>query len=72
MSEPESDRLLIQRALIKLNLQRAQLLGTTIEVEDVDPSDERVHRWVNAAIAAVNTRQSVRTLQSNTPWTALT
>jgi hypothetical protein len=70
MSEPESDRLLIQRALIKLNLQRAQLLGTTIE--DGDPSDERVHRWINAAVATVNTRQSVRTLQSETSWPTLT
>jgi hypothetical protein len=62
MAEPASDRLLIQRALILLNLQRAQLFGTT--TESGDPGDGRVHRWVTAAIAKVNTRQSVRTLGS--------
>jgi len=62
MAEPASDRLLIQRALIKLNLQRAQLLGTTTEGDD--PSDGSVLRWVNAAIATVNALQSVRTLDS--------
>jgi hypothetical protein len=70
MAEPASERLLIQRALIKLNLQRAQLLGTMIE--GGDPSDERVHRWVDAAIAAVSTRQSVRTVQFETAWPELT
>jgi hypothetical protein len=56
--------------LIKLNLQRAQLLGTMIE--GGDPSDERVHRWVDAAIATVSTRQSARTVQFETAWPELT
>jgi hypothetical protein len=62
MAEPASDRLLIQRALIMLNLQRAQVFGTTIEGGN-DASDEAVSLWVDAAIDAVNTRQSVRTPQ---------
>jgi hypothetical protein len=65
MAEPASDRLLVQKALIILNLQRAQLFGTAIEGDD-DSSDGSVRRWATAAIAAVNARQSVHTLQSET------
>jgi hypothetical protein len=71
MAEPASDRMHIQRALIMLNLQRAQVFDTTIEGGN-DASDEAVRLWVDAAIDAVNTRQSVRTLQPTKPRPTLT
>jgi len=71
MTEPVSDRLHIQRALIMLNLQRAQVFDTTIEGGN-DASDEAVRLWADAAIDAVNTRQSVRTLQLETVRPTLT
>jgi hypothetical protein len=71
MAEPASDRLHIQRALIMLNLQRAQVFGTMIEGGN-DASDEAVHLWIDAAIDAVNTRQSVGTPQLSTVRQTLT
>lgn len=64
MVELVSNRFLIQRAIILLNLQRAQVSGTTIEGDG--SHDESVYRWVDSATAAVNARQSVRTLHPKT------
>ena len=70
MVEPVNNRFLIQRAIILLNLQRAQVSGTTFEGDD--SHDESVYRWIDAATAAVNARQSVGTLHCKTTEPTLT